>query len=62
VRTALTVVASCPARCSEKYVTANYVLDGIADITPGTSQYVWGPDALRYTPKTHDMLMVFRRK
>jgi len=47
---------------SEKYVTANYVLDGIADITPGTTQYVWGPDALRYTPKTHDVLMVFRRK
>jgi hypothetical protein len=28
---------------SRKYIGANYVLDGIADILPGGAQYVWGP-------------------
>jgi Dolichyl-phosphate-mannose-protein mannosyltransferase len=47
---------------SEKYVSANYVLDGIADMTPAATQYVWGADALKYHPKTTNVLMVFRRK
>jgi len=47
---------------SEKYVNANYTLDGIADITSGTTQYVWGPDALKYHPKTTNVMMVFKRK
>lgn len=47
---------------SEKYVSANYTLDGIADIMPATTQYVWGADALTYHPKTTNVLMVFKRK
>jgi len=46
---------------SEKYVSANYALDGIADVADPT-QYVWGADAQRYQPKTANVLMVFRRK
>jgi len=47
---------------SEKYVSANYTLDGIADITQAATQYVWGPDAQTYHPKSTNVLMVFKRK
>jgi Dolichyl-phosphate-mannose-protein mannosyltransferase len=47
---------------SAKYIGANYVLDGIADIVPDATQYVWGADALQYQPKTRNVLMLFRRK
>jgi len=47
---------------SEKYVSTNYTLDGIADLLPDATQYVWGPDALTYQPKTANVLMVFKRK
>jgi hypothetical protein len=47
---------------SERYVGANYVLDGIADLLPVTTEYHWGAEALQYTPKTGSVLMVFKRK
>jgi hypothetical protein len=47
---------------SEKYVSANYTLDGIADIMPATTHYVWGADALKYQPKTTNVMMVFKRR
>ena len=47
---------------SEKYVSANYVLDGIADLLPSGTEYHWGAEALQYTPRTANVLMVFRRK
>jgi len=47
---------------SQKYIGANYALDGIADITPRGTQYVWGPQAQGYTPRTSSLLMVFKRK
>ena len=47
---------------SQKYLGANYVLDGVADMLPGGAQYVWGPQAQAYTPRTRNLMMVFKRK
>jgi hypothetical protein len=47
---------------SERYIGANYTLDGIADLLPSTTEYHWGAEAQQYTPKTGNVLMVFKRK
>jgi hypothetical protein len=47
---------------SERYVSANYTLDGVADLLPVTTEYHWGAEAQQYTPKTGNVLMVFKRK
>ncbi|HEY4640471.1 MAG TPA: glycosyltransferase family 39 protein [Thermoanaerobaculia bacterium] len=47
---------------SEKYISANYTLDGIADLLPNGTEYHWGAEAAQYQPRTGNVLMVFRRK
>jgi hypothetical protein len=43
--------------------SGQYVLDAIVDETPGGTTYVWGAEeAQRYQPRTHDVLMIFRRR
>jgi Dolichyl-phosphate-mannose-protein mannosyltransferase len=47
---------------SEKIANSGaYVLDGIADETPGGTTYVWGADAQRYQPRTQNVVMIFKR-
>jgi hypothetical protein len=47
---------------SEKFARNNYVIDGIADIQPGGTQYLWGAVAQHYQPKTRSVVMLFKRR
>ncbi len=46
----------------ERYLSAGYVLDGVADIADAGTHYTWGAEAARYQPKTSSLVLVFRRK
>jgi len=46
----------------QPYMTASYVIDGIADMQPSGTQYMWGADARTYRAKTRNLLMLFKRK
>lgn len=47
---------------SERVVNHSYTLDGVADMLPDGTRWVWGPEAARYEPRAQSVLMVFRRR
>jgi hypothetical protein len=46
---------------ANKFLSRYYQLDGIADILAEGSQYVWGPAAMSYQPRSAYTLDVYRR-
>ena len=47
---------------SRTYLTEHYAVAGVADIVPhGETVYVWGDDALQYTPRSPDAVYLFKR-
>ena len=39
-----------------------WTLEGIADIGPTATTYIWGADAQRYKPKSKDVIAIYRRR
>lgn len=49
-------------RWAEKFLSRNYEVEGVADMSPEKTDYVWGREAAHYRPRSPSFVALYRRK